>query len=121
MMTRDELKRWREAKRWTQTEAAEALGYKRRGYQEIEQGGSPMGMTMELAVVGYEARQRSPGQSVEGTTLGDLTYEKNAEAALHEYDRAASDGDFANWARKWGRAACMACIKHGKDGYEEWG
>ena len=58
MMTTEELRGWRAAKRWTQAQAAEALGYSRRGYQEIEKKrGEIVSKTLELAVRGYEATE----------------------------------------------------------------
>jgi transcriptional regulator with XRE-family HTH domain len=55
-MTGSDLKAWREARQWSQQQAADALGYTRRGYQDAEAKGSEvLRQVIELAVRGLES------------------------------------------------------------------
>lgn len=113
-MNAADLRAWRARRKWTQEQAAEALGYSRRGYQDAEgrdtKGGTgEIELKMELAIAGHEAtRPRSAVASVENLTLGDLTDEEIIKDCAFELERATTDGARSDWARKWGRAAIRA-------------
>lgn len=44
-------------KRWTQAQAAKALGFSTRGYQDIEAKHGELPLRVTLAVEGYNARE----------------------------------------------------------------
>lgn len=56
MMTAADLRAWRARHDWTQTQAAKAIGYSRRGIQIAEKTDCSLTPKMELAIIGYEAR-----------------------------------------------------------------
>lgn len=58
MMTAADLRAWRARHDWTQTEAAKAIGYSRRGIQIAEKTEGSLTPKMELAIIGYDARER---------------------------------------------------------------
>ena len=110
MMTSDQLRGWRAAKRWTQQEAADRLGYSRRGYQDVEAKPGAIGLTLELAVSGLELTSAKPCISpLHGTTNGDLSDEENVRQAEHELHRAETDAALADWTRRWGESAVARC------------
>lgn len=110
MMTSNELRGWRAAKRWTQEQAAEALGYSRRAYQTIEVTPGEISQLLRLAVTGYEATVARPVvRSLANLTLGDMSDEENVKNAEYELGRATTDAMLADWARRWGRACVERC------------
>lgn len=104
MMTSDKLRGWRASKRMTQDQAASALGYSRRAYQEIEGKFGEIDRTLELAVAGYDAASSVAVKSLHNTTAGDLSDIERVKDAEHEFRRATTDAALADWARRWGES-----------------
>lgn len=104
--TTTDLRDWRAAKGWSQQEAADALGYKLRGYIELERrkdGTIPS--RVGLTIMGSDIASRTVARSLHGLTNGDLSDEDNIRQADHELKRATTDAQLADWARRWGECA----------------
>lgn len=120
MMTPEDLRAWRKAKGWTQREAADALGYSRRGYQDAEVNAheaSAISRGLADAVSLIERGGRPTVKSVANLTMGDLSDQENVKTCEHELRRATSDASLADWARRWGEAV-MARL-HDRAGRDE--
>lgn len=105
MMTSDQLRAWRAEKRWTQRQAADALGYKERGYQEIEKADGEISRRVELAVIGYEAlsvpRNRYP--PIDFRNADWTTCYLQFDQIPHSEGQARVVG-LIGWAQEWGAA-----------------
>lgn len=110
--TTEELKAWRTAKGWTQAQAAAALGYLERGYQDVER--HPTGHVSErvtLAIVGYEAA------SIRKPKLALIDFNNTSDPAhcFTQYDLIMLKPPGADralellaWAERWGDALTNA-------------
>jgi DNA-binding XRE family transcriptional regulator len=54
-----DLRAWRARRRWSQEQAADALGYSRRGYQEAEKRDGSVSPKLSAAIVALAERERA--------------------------------------------------------------
>lgn len=86
MTTSDELRAWRAAKRWTQQQVADQLGYSLRAYAEYEKPGRELPLVLALALVGVDA------MAVEKSPLAPRSFHnpQDTTACYVKYDELAS-------------------------------